>query len=68
MIGRWINFIGVVPYLALFDDAALAPFFSRATVAAAAAAEEEDDGSSDRASVVDKAEAAQGTPACRCHF
>ena len=60
MIGRWINFIGVVPYLALFDDAALAPFFSRATVAAAAAAEEEDDGSSDRASVVDKAEAAQG--------
>ena len=61
MIGRWINFIGVVPYLALFDDAALAPFFSRATVAAAAAAEEEeDDGSRDLASAVDKAEAAQG--------
>ena len=60
MIGRWINFIGVVPYLALFDDAALAPFFSRATVAAAAAAEEEEDGSSDRASVLDKAEKAQG--------
>ena len=60
MIGRWINFIGVVPYLALFDDAALTPFFSRATVAAAAAAEEEEDGSRDLASVVDKADAAQG--------
>ena len=36
----WINFIGALPCCALADDAALAPLFSRSTVAAAAAAEE----------------------------
>jgi hypothetical protein len=36
----WINLIGALPCCALADDAALAPLFSRSTVAAAAAAEE----------------------------